>query len=248
MELVADNLQPMDPDVQKALKTRDAGFFRTLAKSAQKAGAHALDINPGPLGKKGGEIMAFLVDAVDAARDLPLFMDTADPIAMEAGLKRAGRTAVLNGVSPQPGRLSAMLPLARRFKVDVVGFLLSPQGRVCPDTAGRLEAARILEQAAQDVGIDPERLIFDPVLVPLTWGDGPAQAKAVLETLDLLPQLLGRPVRTMAGISNLISGAGPGGAQTGHGENPCGHAGGQRPVLRPGQHSSQGRRGGRQGG
>ena len=52
-----------------------------------------------------------------------------------------------------------------------------------------------------------EKLIIDPVLVPIIWEDGTYQAKEVLFTLKLLPELVGFSVRTIAGLSNLTSGS-----------------------------------------
>ncbi|WP_299976985.1 hypothetical protein [Desulfobacula sp.] len=43
---------------------------------------------------------------------------------------------------------------------------------------------------------------------PLAWEDGIVQARAVLNVIRMLPDLLGFPVRTIAGLSNLTTGAG----------------------------------------
>ena len=52
------------------------------------------------------------------------------------------------------------------------------------------------------------RLVVDPVLPNLRWPDAEAQLDAAVEVVRLFStgELLGRPLRTMAGLSNLRSG------------------------------------------
>ena len=56
-------------------------------------------------------------------------------------------------------------------------------------------------------GVAQDRIIIDPVVPPLAWEDGIVQARAVVNVIRTLPDLLGFPVRTIAGISNLTTGA-----------------------------------------
>jgi 5-methyltetrahydrofolate corrinoid/iron sulfur protein methyltransferase len=100
-----------------------------------------------------------------------------------------------------------MLPLARQYDADIVGYLLHPDGQVPPDADGRMTAAvRLLEEIERH-GILAERLIIDPIVAPLAWQDGNRQNMAVLEVIRTLPDLLGCPVRTIAALSNLTTGA-----------------------------------------
>ncbi|MBU2489848.1 MAG: dihydropteroate synthase [Proteobacteria bacterium] len=211
MILVADNLQILAPEIVRAVAEKDPEPVARLAAACAASGAQALDVNSGPLSRDPEGGMRFLVQAARQGfcLPLPLWLDTSNPRAMAAGLAECGGKAVMNGVSLEPARLSAMLPLAREHGADLVGYLLSEDGQVPPDAAGRLENAARLAEAADRDGVDPARLIFDPVVPPLSWNDGPRQAGQVLETIRLLPDLLGFPARTVAGLSNLTSGPGP---------------------------------------
>jgi len=75
------------------------------------------------------------------------------------------------------------------------------------DEAGRFEIALELFDKAAAAGVAEERIIIDPVVPPLAWEDGIVQARAVLNVIRTLPDILGFPVRTIAGISNLTTGA-----------------------------------------
>jgi 5-methyltetrahydrofolate corrinoid/iron sulfur protein methyltransferase len=70
-----------------------------------------------------------------------------------------------------------------------------------------MEHAVALFNECQAAGIAPQRLIVDPIVAPLVWQDGNRQNMAILEVIRTLPDLLGYPVRSIAGLSNLTSGA-----------------------------------------
>jgi 5-methyltetrahydrofolate corrinoid/iron sulfur protein methyltransferase len=207
MLFIADNLQITRPSVARAFASGDAHFFIELARSMERAGANAIDINTGPLPKNPQKAMAFFVNAVQEGCSLPLCLDTVNQIAMEEGLAMArhGRP-IINGVSLEPSRFRAMAGLARRFDADIIAYLLTQEGRVPTDSDTRLALAANLFANLCDEGILPERIIIDPICPPLAWNEGPAQARAVLETLRLLPDVLNFPIRTVAGLSNLTSG------------------------------------------
>jgi len=209
--LVADNLQILRLDIQEAAVRQDPTPIARLVRQMEKAGAEAVDLNAGPCQRNPEQEMTFLVRSAEAATRLPLFIDTANPRAMAAGVRAAGRPPILNGFSLEPRKLRKILPLAADYGLDIVGYLLDGDGLVPPDAQGRLSAGLALFEAAAAKGLSPERIIVDPVVPPLSWQDGIKQQREVLEVLRLLPDVLGRPVRTVAGLSNLTAGA-PSGA------------------------------------
>lgn len=207
MTIVADNLRITLPAIRRAVDRMDPEPIRQLATACRNAGARAIDINSGPLSRHPEEKMTFLVRTVRSAVDLPIVLDTANPRAMAAGLAACSRKPIINGVSLEPGKLERILPLARQYDADVIAYLLRPDGHVPGDAAGRMESAVALFSELQTAGIPPERMIIDPVVAPLSWQDGNRQNMAVLEVIRTLPDLLGFPVRTVAGLSNLTTGA-----------------------------------------
>ncbi len=207
MIVVADNLRITLPAVREAVNRLDPEPVRQLATACRDAGAGAIDVNSGPLSRRPRKKMAFMVNAVQAAVDLPLVLDTTNPDALAAGLAECNRRATINGVSLEPEKLERVLPLALQYDADIIGYLLRPDGHVPADAAGRMQAAVQLFGECQQVGIQPQRLIIDPIVAPLAWQDGNRQNMAVLEVIRTLPDLLGIPVRTIAGLSNLTTGA-----------------------------------------
>ena len=207
MKLIADNLRITKPDIREALKNRDPGPVQELVKRCAAQGPFAIDVNTGPLGKNPEADMWFFIEAVESVTDLPLLIDTSNPMAMRAGLETVKNRAIINGFSLEPKKLEQILPLAKEFDADIVGFLLYPDSRVPKNEAERFEIALELMDKAEAAGVAKERVIIDPVVPPLVWADGIVQARAVLNVIRTLPEVLGFPVRTMGGISNLGTGA-----------------------------------------
>lgn len=208
MHIVADNLTITKEVVAEALQRRDPAPIRKLVRRCEAAGAGMIDINSGPLSRNPEELMAFLVDSVRAATDLPLLLDTSNPVALEAGLQACQGQAIINGFSLEPDKLSLILPLARRFNTRIIGYLLYPDSNVPVDGAERLTVALELFSRFSEAGLTPEQLIIDPVVPPLIWQNGHTQAMEVVNVIRTLPDLLGFKVETIAGISNLTTGPG----------------------------------------
>ncbi len=209
MIIVADNLHVINPVVAEALAKMDPVPIRDLVVCCLEAGAQAIDINSGPLTKDPEKYFAFLVETVQAATSLPLLLDTTNPHALEAGLTVCRRPAIINGFSLEPAKLDKILPLAVQFDVDIIGYLLGPNSEVPIDEEEMMAMAVSLFESYSTTGLGPERLIIDPVIAPLTWENGIRHNQAVLSLVKNLPDLLGVPVRTIAGVSNLASGPAP---------------------------------------
>jgi 5-methyltetrahydrofolate corrinoid/iron sulfur protein methyltransferase len=207
MRIIADNLRITQKAIEIAVAENDALPLQAMARRCEMAGADGIDINSGPLYRDPESRMAFMVEAVQAVSQLPLILDTSNPKALKAGLLAGKIPVILNGLSLEPSKLEFILPLAAAHQADLVCYLLYPNGHVPPDSTERLNVAVSLYQKCLAAGVEPDRVIIDPVVVPLSWQDGLFQAREVLTVIKTLPELLGYPVRTIAGLSNLAAGA-----------------------------------------
>ena len=208
MILIADNIRITNRSIEQALNELDPQPIQEMTKKCEAAGAEAIDINSGPLNRDPEKKMEFLVKAVQDVSDLPILIDTANPKALEAGLRISRNKAIINGFSLEPAKLESILPLAKKFEADIIGYLLYPNGHVPPDGAERLSVAVDLFAEYKRAGLDNDLLIIDPIVVPLIWQNGNFQNMEILSVIRTLPELLGFDVRTVAGLSNLTSGKG----------------------------------------
>lgn len=209
MILIADNLTVTNCAIAKAIQDMDPGPIQDLVFQCERAGAEAIDINPGPLTKDPEEKMTFLVAAVQSVCGLPLLLDTTNPKALEAGLRVSLNPVIINGFSLEPKKLEFILPLAKKYDADIIGYLLYPNGHVPPGEDDLTQIALDLYKAFKKTGMDDSRLIIDPVVAPLMWENGMHHNRSILSIIRSLPDLLGFPARTIAGISNLTSGPVP---------------------------------------
>lgn len=207
MILIADNLQITRPEIERAIADLNPAPIQHLVRCCQTAGAHMIDINTGPLPKDGGKNMAFLVETIQEVCDLPIMLDTVNPLAIEAGLQAARSKVIINGFSLEAHKLECILPLAKKYQADIIGYLLSPAGQVLRNADERLAVAVELLAEFENAGLNKESLIIDPLVVRIIWQDGHLQAGQVLRTIKDLPDVLGFEVKTVVGLSNLTAGA-----------------------------------------
>jgi len=206
MLIVADNLNILDPEIARAVDTENPEPIQRCVRRCIDSGARAIDINSGPLLRRPEQDFTFLVEAVQAVTTLPLFLDTANPGAIEAGLAVCRNPAVINGFSLEPAKLEEILPLSVAYDTDIIGYLLDVRSRVPMERDEMMATAVALFGAYRESGGDPSRLIIDPVITPLSWEDGIRRNRSVIHLIRSLSDLLGESVRTVAGLSNLATG------------------------------------------
>lgn len=209
MLIIADNLHVVNPVVATAMANFDPGPVRNLVLQCRDAGAQAIDINSGPLSKSPEKYFAFLVETVQDTVALPLMLDTTNAIALKAGLETCRNRPIINGFSLEPAKIEQILPLAADHDADIIGYLLGPDSQVPAEADEMMAIAVELFDVFSQSGLPRERLIIDPVIAPVSWDNGIRHNQAVLSLLKSLPDLLGGPVRTIAGVSNLASGPMP---------------------------------------
>ncbi len=205
MIIIGENIHIISKAVSGAIKSRDAKAIQELAMAQSQAGVHYIDLNLGPATKDPIEMTEWLVKTVQGAADLPLSIDTLNPVAMNVGLKMCKRRPLLNSASGRTDSKEHMLPLAKSYGTEVVISVLTDEG--CPmDVASRSESIMDTVAYANSLGIPNEDIWVDPILLPVSADQG--QAKEVLEFIKILPDIM-PGVKTTLGLSNLSNGTPP---------------------------------------
>ena len=205
MVIIGENIHVIAQAVSTAIKARDAKVIQDLAKAQTEAGADYIDLNVGPMKKDTEETMQWLVNAVQGATDLPLSIDTLNPVAMEAGLKTCRKRPLLNSASGKAGSKEQMLPLAKKYSCNVVISVMTDRG-MPPDVDSKVESIMDTVAYANELGIANEDIWVDPILLPIsTAGEGQRFAKANLEFIKILGDVL-PGVKSTVGLSNTSNG------------------------------------------
>jgi cobalamin-dependent methionine synthase I len=167
-----------------------------------------LDLNPGYLSKRHEDRMAFLVEVVQEVTGLPFLLDSPNPRVLAQGLAVCRDKPILNAVTLEENKVQEILPLAVTHQTQVVLLLLDEKSHPPPSLEGKVGLAMELRERALAAGLTDQQLIFDPVLPNLRWPEAWPQTGAALRIVRYLASgaLLGNPVRTMVGLSNLRSG------------------------------------------
>ena len=202
MVLIGESIHIISKDVNDAVKERNPKVIQDLAKAQTKAGADYIDINLGPAKKDPEEVTTWLVNTIQEVTDLPLSVDTLNPVAMEAGLKACKKRPLLNSASGRTDSKERMLPLAKKYNTDVVISVLTDKG--CPpDIDSRTESIMETVAYANEMGIPNEDIWVDPIILPVS-ADQKQVAEAV-EFIGILADLL-PGVKSTVGLSNVSNG------------------------------------------
>jgi 5-methyltetrahydrofolate corrinoid/iron sulfur protein methyltransferase len=208
MILIADNIQPQNPVVAKAMAERNPRPIRDLAARLADAGAQILDVNPGYLSPRKMDRITFLVETIQGVVSLPLMLDSPHPDILAQGLAACDQPPILNALTQNPGASDRILDLAARNPVQLVLLFMDEHSMSPPWIEGKITLAVQLRERCLAAGIDPQRLIFDPVLPSLRGPDAHTHVGQVVQAVRMLASgaVLGESVKTMAGLSNLRSG------------------------------------------
>jgi cobalamin-dependent methionine synthase I len=205
MIIIGENIHVIAKAVSTAIRERDANVIKDLARVQTEAGANYIDLNVGPMKKDPEENMQWLVGTVQEATDLPLSIDTMNPVAMEAGLKACKKRPLLNSASGKTDSRGQMLPLAKKYNCDVVISVMTDRG-MPPDVDSKIESIMDTVTYANEMGIANEDVWVDPIILPVsTAGEGQRFTVANLEFIKILEDVL-PGVKSTVGLSNVSNG------------------------------------------
>ncbi len=166
-----------------------------------EAGADMLDVNAGIPLVDEAELLAKMLQTVQATADIPICIDSSVIEALEAGLAVYEGKALVNSVTGEDDRLEEILPLVAKHGAAVIGLANDETG--IPETPQqRLEIATKIVSVAGDHGIPPEDVVIDPLA--MTVGADTEAVTTTLETIRLIRDTLG--VNMCLGASNVSFG------------------------------------------
>jgi cobalamin-dependent methionine synthase I len=203
MILIGENLNVISQTLGPALKEKNADPIEGMAKAETKAGIDLIDLNIGPARRGGDELMAWVVNTVQAATDKMLSLDTTNLDAMEAGLKVRKGPVLINSVSLQTSRIDRGLELAKKYNADLIGLLWSNDG-MPRDVNERAMHTVDFVYRANAAGIPNERIWIDPIASPVSVEIN--QVKACVEFMAMLGEIA-PGCKSTVGLSNVSNGA-----------------------------------------
>lgn len=200
--LIGERINPTGKKrFKQALLENDIGYILQEAVNQQAKGVHVLDVNVGLPGIDEAQMLTNSVCELQCVTDLPLQIDSSDPVAMESALRRYNGKAMINSVNGKEENLNAIFPLVKKYGGFVVALTLDEKG--IPSTVdGRMKIARKILLTAALYGINKKDIIFDPLA--MTVSADKTSAITTLETVKKITEQLG--CNTSLGVSNVSFG------------------------------------------
>ena len=186
---------------KQALKEHDLDYILKEGIAQQDNGAHILDVNVGLPDIDEPTLMKEVVQELQSVTNLPLQIDTVDPVAMENALRIYNGKAMVNSVSGKQESMDAVFPLIRKYGGVVIGLALDEDG--IPATAeGRVQIAKKIIAEAAKYGIEKKDIVID--VLCMTISSEPTGAITTLEALRQVREKYG--VCAVLGVSNISFG------------------------------------------
>jgi 5-methyltetrahydrofolate--homocysteine methyltransferase len=177
-----------------------------------RRGAHVLDVCVQDPDRDESADMAGLLGTLVKKVKAPLMIDTTDARVIEESLKRTPGKSIINSVNLEDGeeRFRRVVPIAREYGAAlVVGCIDEDKQQAQAITRNRkLEIAdRSYRLLTEKYGVEPEDIIFDPLVFPVGTGDRNYVGSALetIEGIRLIKAAMPR-AKTVLGISNVSFG------------------------------------------
>ena len=187
--------------LKQALTEGDTAYVLREAVAQAEAGAAVLDVNVGVPGLDEPSVLERTVAAVQGVTDLPLQIDTSDPVALDRALRHYNGKALVNSVNGKEESMSAVLPLVAKYGGVLVALTLDENG-IPPTAEERMAIARRILARGAEFGLRPADFVFDALSLAVSADS--TSANVALETIRRIRAELG--CRTILGVSNISFG------------------------------------------
>ena len=186
---------------KEALLAGDMDYILNQAISQVEAGADILDVNVGLPGIDEKDMMCRVIKALQAVVDVPLQIDSNDPVVLEAALRVYNGKPIVNSVNGEEISRQKILPLVKKYGASVVGLALDENG-IGKSAEERFAVAKKIVKSAEETGIDRRDIYIDCLTLTAS-----AEQEAVIETLKAVKMVhdeLG--LNCVLGVSNISFG------------------------------------------
>lgn len=211
MIAIGERINGMFSDVKQAIVDKNPRPIVELARQQTEAGASYLDINVGTAAADQESVMKWLVEIVQTAVTTPLCLDSQKPAVIRAGLAvcDTSRGVLLNS-SPlskksDPEVLSKYVAMALESKGSLITLTMNAEG-VPQNVDRRVEIAAEILTKCMEMGLTPDRLFVDPIILPVNVPGAQQQPTNTLAAVDQIRLMSDPSPHITMGLSNLSQG------------------------------------------
>lgn len=200
--LIGERINPTGKKkLKQALKDKDISYILNEGISQEEKGAEVLDVNVGLPEIDECQMMELVIKELQAVTDLPLQIDTSDPITMEKALRIYNGKPLINSVNGKTEVMKEIFPLVKKYGGMVVALALDENG-IPESTEGRIAIIDKIYATAKTYGIDNSDIIIDPLAMTVSAND-----QAAVATLNAVKYVKEKKNGlTILGVSNVSFG------------------------------------------
>lgn len=200
--LIGERINPTGKSkFKQALRDHDIEYILREGLAQEEKKVHVLDVNLGLPEIDEAAMLKEVVVKLQSVIDLPLQIDTSDPVALESALRVYNGKALINSVNGKEESMQSVFPLVKKYGGVVVALTLDENG--IPETVeGRLAIAEKIYKRAAEYGIAKKDIIVDVLTMSIST-DGQA-ANTTLDAVSGIKEKFGG--KTILGVSNVSFG------------------------------------------
>jgi 5-methyltetrahydrofolate corrinoid/iron sulfur protein methyltransferase len=203
MILIGERINAGFKDVKAAIINKDGDIIKEWAIRQTKAKADYLDVAIGTASNKP-EDLCWMIEQVQSVCDTGISIDINKPLLLREAIKVCKKPPLVNSTTAIEEKMNEILPLVAEYNASIIGLVMDEAGS--PKTVDkRVEIAGKLVAQAMDLGITPDRLFLDPIIMPIKFAQ--EQPKIVMEAVSQFKLFSDPPCHIVCGLSNASNGA-----------------------------------------
>ncbi len=188
--------------VQVAVAARDIEYIKNDVKKQAESGATYIDVNAGArIGQEEAD-MRWLIEVVQESTNLPLCLDSPDPMILEMAYGLVKEKPLINSISLEKDRFDSMIQYLEGKECRIVALCMDDSGmpKSVDDIVNR---ARRLVTELEKIGFKRGDIFIDPLIQPMSVEKTNGQM-AMNAVKKINAELAG--VHTTGGLSNISYG------------------------------------------
>ena len=200
--LIGERINPFGKGpIKEALLSGAMEPIREEALKQVEAGADILNVSVNAFGIDEGVVLPRVVGEITRAVDVPLCLESRNPVALEETLRLGCGKPIISSVTGEDRILDDILPLVRKYNTVVIALASDASG-IPRDHLKRLQIIRQIVDRTDSMNIPREDLLVDCIAESSAVND--RAAIATLETMKIVKSEF--EVNFVLGASNVSFG------------------------------------------
>lgn len=209
MIIIGEKINGIIPSVKKAIEEKNAEFIRNRAIKQSEAGANYIDVCAATAPELEVETLKWLIDIVQDAVDIPICIDSPNPLFLKEVLPLIKKPGLINSVNLEklPGtdqdKCDIIFPLIERTDWEIIALTCDSKHGTPQDVATRVEITKNIVEKAKQYGIALNKIHIDPLVMALSTDNNSFLnfIKSIKEIKAIYPT-----IKVTSGLSNISFG------------------------------------------